>query len=49
MCPWREAGLDEKALRDAAAAAPTRREVRCDGSASVFPARVVLCSAQLLA
>ena len=29
MCPWREAGLDEKALRDAAAAAaPTRREVR---------------------
>lgn len=48
MCPWREAELDEKALRDAVAA-PTRREVRWDGRASVFPARVVLCGAQLLA
>jgi hypothetical protein len=46
-CPWWEAGLDEKALRDAAAA-HTMREVCCDRGAKVLLAGAVLGDAQWL-
>lgn len=46
-CPWRGAGLDEKALRDAAAAYGVRN-VCCDPNAAVLVAGAVLWDAQWL-
>lgn len=46
-CPWREAGLDEKALRDAAAA-HAMRDVCCDLCANAVLAGAVLWDAQWL-
>ena len=47
MCPWRDAGLDEKALRDAAATHAIR-DACCDPGASALLACVMPCDAQLL-